>query len=35
MTQIIKGIIETIDQMIVSLVEFYYEETLEEMEKNN
>lgn len=35
MTQIIKGIIETIDQMIVSLVEFYYEETLKEMEKNN
>lgn len=35
MTQIIKGIIETIDQMIVSLVEFYYEEALEEMEKNN
>ncbi|MDQ0860001.1 hypothetical protein [Bacillus sp. V2I10] len=35
MIEIIKGIIGTINQMIVALVEFDYEEALEEMKKNN
>jgi hypothetical protein len=35
MIEIIKGIIGAINQMIVALVEFDYEEALEEMKKNN
>lgn len=35
MIEIIKGIIGTINQMIVALVEFDYEEALDEMKKNN
>jgi hypothetical protein len=34
MIEIIKGIIRTINQLIVALVEFDYEEALEEIEKN-